>query len=52
MTVPGVDFAYERALAAELTIDTTVDDVATSAAKVAALAERLAASDACASRAS
>ena len=51
-TVPGVDVPYEPALAAELTIDTTVDDVATAAAKVAALAERLAASGACASRAS
>jgi adenylylsulfate kinase len=51
-TVPGVDVAYETALAAELTIDTTVDDVAAAAAKVAALAQRLAASDACASRAS
>jgi adenylylsulfate kinase len=51
-TVPGVDVPYEPALAAELTIDTTVDDVATAAAKVAALAQRLVASDACASRAS
>jgi len=51
-TVPGVDVAYEPALAAELTIDTTVDDVATAGAKVAALAARLAASDACMSRAS
>ena len=40
------------ALAADLTIDTTVDDVATAATKVAALAQRLAASGACASRAS
>jgi adenylylsulfate kinase len=51
-TVPGVDVPYEPALAAELTIDTTVDDVATAAAKVAALAQRLVASVACASRAS
>jgi adenylylsulfate kinase len=51
-TVPGVDVPYETALAAELTIDTTVDDVAAAAAKVAALAQSLAASDACASRAS
>jgi adenylylsulfate kinase len=45
-TVPGVDVPYEPALAADLTIDTTVDDVASAAAKVAALAERLAASGA------
>ena len=51
-TVPGVDVPYEPALAADLTIDTTVDDVATAAAKVAALAGRLAALGACASRAS
>jgi adenylylsulfate kinase len=51
-TVPGVNVPYEPALAAELTIDTTVDDVATAAAKVAGLAQRLVASDACASRAS
>ena len=51
-TVPGVDVPYEPAFAAELTIDTTVDDVATAAAKVAALAQRLVASDACASRVS
>ena len=51
-TVPGVDVPYEPAFAAELTIDTMVDDVATAAAKVAALAQRLVASDACASRAS
>jgi adenylylsulfate kinase-like enzyme len=54
--VPGVDVPYEPALAADLTIDTTVDDVVTAAAKVAALAGRLAASGtgacACASRAS
>ena len=51
-TVPGVDVPYEPALAAELVIDTTVDDVETAAAKVAALADRLAASTAAASRAS
>ena len=51
-TVPGVDVAYEPALAADLTIDTTVEDVAAAAAKVVALAQRLAASGACASRAS
>ena len=51
-TVPGVDVPYEPAFAAELRIDTTVDDVATAAAKVAALAQRLVASGACASRAS
>lgn len=51
-TVPGVDVPYERAVAAELTIDTTVDDVETAGAKVAALAQSLAASDACASRVS
>jgi adenylylsulfate kinase len=51
-TVPGVDVAYETALAADLTIDTTVDGVAAAAARVVALAERLAASGARASRAS
>lgn len=51
-TVPGVDVPYEVALAPDLTIDTTVDDVATAAAKVAALAGRLVAPGACASRAS
>jgi adenylylsulfate kinase-like enzyme len=51
-TVPGVDVPYEPALAADLTIDTTVADVATAAAMVAALAQRLVASGACASRAS
>lgn len=39
--VPGVDVPYEPALHPELTIDTTVDDVATAARKVAALARRL-----------
>ncbi|HTY80462.1 MAG TPA: adenylyl-sulfate kinase [Candidatus Bathyarchaeia archaeon] len=43
-TVPGVDVPYERALSPELVIDTTVDDVPSAAAKVAALAERLAGS--------
>ncbi len=43
-TVPGVDLPYEPALAPELAVDTTRDDVvATAAAAVAALAERLAA---------
>jgi adenylylsulfate kinase len=51
-TVPGVDVPYETALAADLTIDTTVDDVAAAASKVAALAQRLAVSGACASKAS
>ena len=51
-TVPGVDVPYEAALNADLTIDTTVDDVATAGAKVAALALRLAAPDACAAGAS
>jgi adenylylsulfate kinase len=51
-TVPGVDVPYETALAADLTIDTTVDGVAPAAAKVAALAQRLAALGACVSRAS
>jgi adenylylsulfate kinase len=51
-TVPGVDVPYEPALGADLTIDTTVDDVAAAAAKVAALASRLAASGAGALRAS
>lgn len=41
-TVPGVDVPYEPALAPDLVIVTTVDDVPTAAAKVAALAERLA----------
>ena len=41
-TVPGVDVPYEPALAPELAIDTTRDDVASSAAAIAALAERLA----------
>jgi len=43
-TVPGVDVPYEVALAPELVIDTTVEDVPSAAAKVVALAERLAAS--------
>ncbi len=41
-TVPGVNVPYEPALAPELAIDTTVDDVPSAAAKVAALATRLA----------
>ena len=40
-TVPGVDQEYERALAPELTIDTTAEGVASGAEKIAALAERL-----------
>jgi adenylylsulfate kinase len=51
-TVPGADVPYEPALAPELLIDTTVDDVETAAAKVAALADRLVASGACPSGAS
>jgi len=51
-TVPGVDVPYEPALAPELVIDTTVDDVESAAAKVAALAGRLAASAAADARAS
>jgi adenylylsulfate kinase len=42
-TVPGVDREYERAAAPELTIDTTSDSVASSAEKIAALADTLAA---------
>ena len=45
-TVPGVNVPYEPALAPELVIDTTVEDVASAAARVAALAERLAPSPA------
>ena len=41
-TVPGVDREYERALAPELTIDTTSDSVASGADKIAALADSLA----------
>ena len=41
-TVPGVDVAYEPAIAPELAIDTTRGDVASNAAAIAALAERLA----------
>jgi len=41
-TVPGVDVPYEPALTPELVIDTTVDDIRSAAARVAALAERLA----------
>jgi len=41
-TVPAVGREYEPALAPELVIDTTVDDVPDGAAKVAALAERFA----------
>ena len=51
-TVPGVDVPYEPAVAPDLKIDTTVDDVGAAAAKVATLASRLAASAAAASRAS
>jgi adenylylsulfate kinase-like enzyme len=40
--VPGVDVPYEPAVVPELTIDTTKDTVATAAARVAALAQRLA----------
>ena len=40
-TVPGVDVPYEPALAPELVIDTTVEDVKSAAARVAALAEHL-----------
>jgi adenylylsulfate kinase len=43
-TVPGVDVPYEVALAPELIIDTTMEDVPSAAAKVVALTERLAAS--------
>lgn len=41
-TVPGVDVAYEPALAPELLIDTSREDVAESAARVVELARRLA----------
>ena len=41
-TVPGVDVPYEPALAPELAVDTTRDDVAATAAAVASLADRLA----------
>jgi adenylylsulfate kinase len=41
-TVPGVDVPYEPAVMPELTIDTTKDTVVTAAARVAALAQRLA----------
>ena len=51
-TVPGVDVPYEPALSPELVIDTTVDDLAAAAAKVANLAERLARSGAERARAS
>ena len=51
-TVPGVDVPYEPALAPDLVIDTTVDDVGSAAAKVAALAARLAGSAAAETRAS
>jgi adenylylsulfate kinase len=50
--VPGVDVPYEPSLAPDLKIDTTVDTVGMAAAKVAALAGRLASSDAATSRAS
>jgi adenylylsulfate kinase len=42
-TAPGMDVPYEPALAPELAIDTTRDDVAAAATAVASLAERLAA---------
>jgi adenylylsulfate kinase len=45
-TVPGVDRDYERALAPEIVIDTTVDTVASGASKIVALAEALAAGSA------
>lgn len=51
-TVPGVDVPYEPALSPELVIDTTADDVPSAAAKVVALAERLARSVAESARAS
>ena len=51
-TVPGVDVPYEPALSPELVIDTTVDDVPSAAAKVAALAGKLARSVAERARAS
>ena len=41
-TVPGVDREYEPALAPELVIDTTADDVTAGAARIVALADRLA----------
>jgi adenylylsulfate kinase len=41
-TVPGVNVAYEPALAPELVVDTAVVSVSEAAARVAALAERLA----------
>jgi adenylylsulfate kinase len=40
-TVPGVDREYERALAPELTIDTGAEGLASAAAKIVVLAERL-----------
>jgi adenylylsulfate kinase len=40
-TVPGVDVAYEPALAPELIVDTVHEPTATSVARIAALAERL-----------
>ena len=51
-TVPGVDVPYEAALAPELVIDTMVEDVPSAAARVVALAERLAAPKAARVRAS
>jgi adenylylsulfate kinase len=42
-TVPGVGREYEPALAPELVIDTTIDSVSDGAAKIVALADRLAA---------
>jgi hypothetical protein len=40
--VPGVNVEYEPALAPELVVDTAVVSVSEAAARVAALAERLA----------
>jgi len=40
--IPGVDVAYETATDAEMTIDTTVEPLQSSACRVAALARRLA----------
>jgi adenylylsulfate kinase len=40
-TVPGVDVPYERAIAAELTVDTAVESVEQSAARVVELARTL-----------
>ena len=40
-TVPGVNVLHERALSPELTIDTTTEDIAAAAARIAALASTL-----------